>query len=534
MSTSERYNVPLTALFIGVPVLVGASCYYFYITRNTGSKKSSSKDPAENKKNSPQDQLMRLKETGNRSFSRKEYDLAIKQYTDAIELSQTLDPSIKPDDLAIFYQNRAACYEAKKDFDKVIEDCSKAIELRNTYVKAYSRRARAYEKLEDYDNAMVDAFCANLLEKFQNQSSMLLTENIVKASSSRKAKEAMKTHKPKWPSNQTIKNYFSAFTHDPVKEILKDQTIKSSDQLELLLKEAKTIENDNKPLSLLVSGSCLSLQGEIQKAQTCFDQILAFSDSECSPKIKANTLIKKSALVISDPTSFSSNMDKDLEHVFELLEKAATIDPENSDIYLHKAQALTLSEKYDEAVAALSKAIEFKEDCHPAIAQKLYIEFKIATRDDDTCTSKVKEMLDSFKKIVQENPKSQDLLSMYVQVLTESSYFKAADQALLDLIKLDPTDGSYYISRALIQFNLNGEQDQVATLLREALEKDPKVIFAYEILGSIESQLGKIDEAIKIFTSALNHAQTEAEYARCYGLLDSAKGQRKAAELLGM
>lgn len=533
MSSSERYNLSLTALFIGVPVLVGASCYYFYITRNTSSKKSSSKDSADNKKNGPLDQVMRLKQTGNQNFSRKNYDVAIEHYTQAIELSQTIEPSIKLDDLAIFYQNRAACYEAIGNVDKVLEDCSKAIELRNTYVKAYSRRARAYEKLEDFDNAMVDAFCANLLEKFQNQSSMLLTENIVKASSSRKAKEAMKTHKPKWPADQTVKNYFSAFTHDPVKELLKDEIIKSFDQLEPIFKEANKPENDNDPRSLLVRGSCLSLLGEMKKAQECFDKILAFSDNECSLRIKANSLIKKSALIISDPTTFGSNIEKELEQVFELLEQAIAIDPENSDIYLHKAQGLTLSEKYDEAVAALSKAIEFKEDCHPAIAQKLYIEFKIATRD--SCSSnKMKEMLDNFKKIVQENPESQDLLSMYAQVLTELSYFKKADQALLDLIKLDPSDASYYISRALIQFNLNGEQDRVATLLREALDKDPKVIFAYEILGSIESQLGKIDEAIKIFENALTHAQTEAEYARCYGLLDSAKGQRKAAELLGM
>lgn len=533
MSTSERYNLSLTALFIGVPVLVGASCYYFYITRNSGSKKGSPKDSADSKKNGPLDQVMRLKQTGNQNFARKNYDVAIEHYTQAIELNQKLESSIKNEDLAIFYQNRAACYEAIGQNEKVIEDCTKAIELRSTYSKAYSRRARAYEKLEDFDRAMVDAFCANLLEKFQNQSCMLLTENIVKASSSKKAKEAMKTHKPKWPANQTVKNYFSAFSHDPMKDLLKGQTIKSSDQLEPLLEEANKPENDNNPLSLLVRGSCLSLLGELKKAQTYFDQILAFSDSECSARIKANALIKKSAIVISDQSASNSSMEKDLEEVFGLLENAIKIDPENSDIYLHKAQALTLSEKFDEAVATLDTAISLKSDCHPAIAQKLYIEFKIATRD--SCSSnKLKEMLSNFQKVVQENPDSQDLLSMYTQVLTEMSYFGKADQSLLDLIKLDPLDGSYYISRALIQFNLNGDQDQVAALLREAVDKDPKIIFAYEILGSVESQQGKIHEAIKIFETALLYAQTEADYAKCYGLLDSAKSQKRAAEILGM
>lgn len=517
---SERFNLSLTGLFIAVPVLVGAGYYYLFITRKNAKNYSADKK---------KDELMRLKQTGNQNFARKIYDVAIERYTQAIELSRTLE-DVKAEDIAIFYQNRAACYEAIGDSEKVIEDCTRAIDLRTTYIKAYSRRARAYEKLEDFDKAMVDAFCANLLEKFQNQPSMILTENIVKASSSKKAKEAMKTHQPKWPSNQTIKNYFSAFTNDPMKE---DRIIISADQLEPLLQEAERPENDNNPLSLLVRGSCYSLRGELEKAQANFDQVLSFSDGECSPRIKANALIKKSALVISDPTNFGSNVEKDLEYVFELLERAMKMDPDNCDVYLHKAQALTLSEKFDEAVANLNSAINLNKHCNPAIAQKLYIEFKIATKN--SCSSnKLKEMLSNFENEVKNNPESQDLLSMYTQVLTELSYFGKADQSLLDLIKLDPQDGSYYISRALIQFNLNGDQDQVASLLRRAISIDPRVVFAYEILGSVESQQGNIGEAIRIFETALQHAQSEADYARCYGLVDSAKSQKRAAELLGM
>jgi tetratricopeptide (TPR) repeat protein len=61
-------------------------------------------------------------------------------------LSSTQTPSpnvplIKPK-LSTFYQNRAASYEMLKKYKQVIDDCNKAIELNNRYVKALVRRAK--------------------------------------------------------------------------------------------------------------------------------------------------------------------------------------------------------------------------------------------------------------------------------------------------------------------------------------------------------------------------------------------------------
>lgn len=530
--SSERSNISLTALLIGVPVLVGASyCYYYYANKQRDSEdKLKNNGKAEKKQLSPTEQVMQLKQTGNQNFSRKNYDVAIEHYTKAIQLAQDITHPIKPDDLAIFYQNRAACNEALGNHELVVEDCDQAIKLKKTYTKAYLRRAKAYEKLKDYDKALVDAFSANLLEKFQNQNSILLSENIVKTSSKVKAAEAMKTHKYDWPSNQTIKAYFSAFTQDPIKIHLNADHIKTSEQIQPLFDEAKKPENQDDPFHLLVRGSCLSLMGNMSEAIQCFDQLLSLDDEICSPKLKANALIKKSAVVISDPATAISNIDKEIDQVHKLLEKAIEIDPENADIYLHKAQAMTLSEKLDEAIQALEKAIELKPDFHSAIAQKLYIELKLATRDSSS--GKLYDYLDKFKEAVKQHPEAQDLLQMYAQVLTEVSLFEQADETLINLAKLDPTDGSVLISRALLQFHLKSDPDEVAVLLNEALKIDPKIIFAYEILGSIETQRGRAEEAIQIFETALKYAQSESEYARCFSLLDSAKCQRVATELL--
>lgn len=527
-----------TALYIGIPVLIGASCYYLYQSNKNGNpqdgtnKDKQDKTRTKTKQLAPKEQMAQLKQIGNHNFARKNYDVAIDSYTRAIELSKTLTADcIKPDEVAIFYQNRAACEEAMGDYEKVISDCDSAIELKNNYVKAYVRRAKAYERLQNYEKALVDAYSASLLDKFQNQTNMILTENIVKASSKSKAAAAMKTRVPSWPANQTIKSYFSAFTHDPIKEKLNNPVSMTIELLNPLYDDAKKPENDNDAFSLLVRGSCQSLIGELKSAHESFDKLLALDDEQCPPRFRANGLIKKAAIMISEPNSPS--IEKDLENVSNLLEQALKVDPENPDIYLHKSQALTLSEKLDEAVATLTKAIELKEDFYSAIAQKFYIEFKIATRNPTTDLSKLQAMLNQFKKAVEENPESLDLHQMYAQVLTEMNYFEQADKVLLDMAKLDPTDGNIYVSRALLQFHMKNDPDEVANLMQVALKIDPKILFAYEILGSIETQRGKIDEAIKIFQTALEYAQSEAEYTRCFGLLDSTISQKAAAELLG-
>lgn len=541
MASEQRgTNITTTALYIGVPVLLGASCYYlYYANKNRNSLTTNGASKSDNKTKSklltPKEHLAHLRQIGNQNFSKNNYDVAIDHYTKAIEFSLTLNQAddIKQDDFAVFYQNRAACNFELGDFDKVVEDCNKAIELKENYVKAYVKRAKAYEKLNKFDKAMVDAFSANLLDKFQSQSNMSLAESIVKASSEFKAAEAMKNHKPSWSSSQTIKNYFAAFVCDPIKEKLEPET-PNAENLQTLLDEANKQENDEDPYSLLVRGTCASLMGDMKTAGQAFDKLVEMEDDKVTPRLRANALIKKAALVIGESAGDSSNIEKDLDTTHEILDKAIKIDPENPDLYLHKSQAYVLSEKLDDAIANLEKAIGLKENFYSAIAQKFYIDFKIINRDPAGSKEKIKELLKKFKDAVKQYPDSIAIHEMYAQALTETMRLEEADQILQDMTKLDPQNGNVYVSRALLQFHMKNDPDEVANLLQEALRIDPKILFAYEILGSIETQRGKTDEAIKIFETALKHAQSEAEFARCYSLLDSAISQRQAAENLGM
>ena len=56
----------------------------------------------------------------------------------------------------VLFANRAACHLQEGDYEGTVEDCSNALELDGGYVKAYVRRAKAFEALEEYDQGLAD------------------------------------------------------------------------------------------------------------------------------------------------------------------------------------------------------------------------------------------------------------------------------------------------------------------------------------------------------------------------------------------
>ncbi|GBP51153.1 RNA polymerase II-associated protein 3 [Eumeta japonica] len=87
------------------------------------------------------------KEKGNNFVKQEKWDDAISCYNRAIEL-------IKDD--AIYYANRALCHLKKESLHLAEADCSQALKLDPTYVKALQRRAAAREKLGSLRGASAD------------------------------------------------------------------------------------------------------------------------------------------------------------------------------------------------------------------------------------------------------------------------------------------------------------------------------------------------------------------------------------------
>jgi len=79
--------------------------------------------------------------------SKKDYDRAIQDYTEAIRLN----PSY-----AYAFNNRGGAYGDKKEYDRAIQDYDQAIRLNPSYALAFNNRGNAYYYKKDYDRAIQD------------------------------------------------------------------------------------------------------------------------------------------------------------------------------------------------------------------------------------------------------------------------------------------------------------------------------------------------------------------------------------------
>ena len=97
-------------------------------------------------------QAVAAKERGNKRFQGRQYQLAIDEYSKAIELSP--DPTHK--DVSVFYGNRAQCWACLEKYEEAERDCVSALAIDPVYVKALCRRAMAREKIGKLPEELLD------------------------------------------------------------------------------------------------------------------------------------------------------------------------------------------------------------------------------------------------------------------------------------------------------------------------------------------------------------------------------------------
>ncbi|XP_036912682.1 tetratricopeptide repeat protein 1 isoform X2 [Sturnira hondurensis] len=93
-----------------------------------------------------------LKEEGNEQFKKGDYIEAENSYTRALQMC----PSCFQKDRSILFSNRAAARMKQDKKEMAISDCSKAIQLNPSYIRALLRRAELYENTDKLDEALED------------------------------------------------------------------------------------------------------------------------------------------------------------------------------------------------------------------------------------------------------------------------------------------------------------------------------------------------------------------------------------------
>ncbi|EOD51666.1 Tetratricopeptide TPR-1 [Neofusicoccum parvum] len=93
--------------------------------------------------------LDRMKEEGNQAFKSGKYKDAVDIYTQALEV----DPQNKGTNSKIL-QNRATANIKLKNYQQSVDDCTRALELDSSYLKARKTKAKALGELGQFDAAI--------------------------------------------------------------------------------------------------------------------------------------------------------------------------------------------------------------------------------------------------------------------------------------------------------------------------------------------------------------------------------------------
>lgn len=570
MSRGSVGSIGLTrlqlALIIGTPIVIGVG-YYLYKKNSDSSlddggnaacsKKvslknlkdqsisldgtESEKDIAKKKKAeleseklSPLKEATNYKTEGNVCFRKGKYDEAILFYDKAIDKC----PIENHNDLAIFYQNRAAAYEMLKKWSKVKEDCSNSIVHNPRYAKAYFRRAKAYEATNNLLDCLDDVTATCILEMFHNQNTIMYADKILKQTGKIDAADAVLNRVPILPSKNFIKTFFKSFVQDPcvVKEVPKSDDPKGyirakmafdsgnfDDVIPACTEEIESSESESqyKSEALLMRGTFHLLSANFSDSKTDLDAVIDNADADIN--LRANALIKRASLHIQlDDKNMGMT---DFDYSVKLL-------PNNPDVYHQRAQIYILIDQLEDALKEFEMAVSLAPKHAIAYIQKCYAEYRLSIVNQDQMRLMV--IMNEFKNAVEKFPDCVECYSLMAQVLSDQGQFEQADSFFEKAIKMAPENASFFVHRGIMLLQWKGDVEKAVAMMKKAIEIDEKCELAYETLGTIEVQRANLDRAVELFEKAVKLAKSQTEMSHLYALRNAAIAQINVTRKLGM
>lgn len=509
---------------------------------------------------------LQLKELGNAQFKLKNYDDAIKFYNYALKIK--VDP--------VFYSNISACYVSLNQFDKVIEYCNKALELKPDYSKVLLRRATAYEQQGNFQDAMFDLSVLSLNNDFNGASIEPILERNLNSQAMRRLTEMMTKDKEQdhsLPSDTSLASFFNMMTppeltfDDFDKDIEADVILQNAlqalykfthDGFEIASKDflkavvsykdlLKNVNDDNEKktqlekklaIALEYNGILSFMKNNLMTAQDNLKESL-----ELHPRVKANVFL---AMILADKWATSMirggmtqsndeqvDNEKLRQQYLAKFDDAINLDPTNSIIYYHRGQISFIAQEYSSAKSDFTKAIELNPDnCFP------YIQLAcLAYREND-----FKDCERQFKEATEKFPLSPEIPTFYAELLTDKNdlieAFKQYDIAIkLEEAMSEKENGKIHVGVAPLigkatilakQQPVSPEDFQIATdLFQTAVDKDPRNEQALVALAQLKLQQEDVDTSIELFEKAAQLCRTHEERLQAITFAEAAKIQKR-------
>jgi len=472
------------------------------------------------------DYAAKLKAAGNKAYGSKDYNRAIDLYGKAILCKQ--DP--------VFYSNRAACYNAMSEWDKVIEDTTAAINLDNEYVKALNRRANAYEQVERNSEALLDYTASCIIDGFRNESSAQSVERLLKKVADAKGKAILASKEKKLPSPTFVTNYLQSFRPKPTPEGLEDDAELDEEsgkgQLRKGLKAMATKTGDgyaeaaaafdravelgdlgeHEAFAYNMRGTFSYLKGDNEDALKDMDKSI-----ELQPTL-TQSFIKRASmhLELANPEAAEADFAAALEQ--------NSSDP---DIFYHRAQLHFIKSEFGEAAKDYQKSIDLDKDFIFSHIQLGVTQYKMGS---------IASSMATFRRCMKNFSQVPDVYNYYGELLLDQQKYQEAIEKFDTAVEMEKTSKPLgmnvlpLINKALALFQWKNDFDDAEKLCEKALIIDPECDIAVATMAQLLLQQGKVTEALKYFERAAELSRTEGEIVNALSYAEATRTQLEVQE----
>ncbi|KAF2832432.1 mitochondrial precursor protein [Ophiobolus disseminans] len=472
------------------------------------------------------DYAAKLKAAGNKAYGSKDYNRAIDLYGQAILCKQ--DP--------VFYSNRAACYNAMSDWDKVIEDTTAAINLDNEYVKALNRRANAYEQVERNSEALLDYTASCIIDGFRNESSAQSVERLLKKVAETKGKAILAGKEKKLPSPTFVTNYLQSFRpKDPPAGLEDDAELDEESGKGQLRKGIQAMAtktgdgyteaaaafdralelgdlDEHEAFAYNMRGTFSYLKGDNEDALADMDKSI-----ELQPTL-TQSFIKRASMHLELGNAEAAESD-----FAAALEQNAT-DP---DIFYHRAQLHFIKSEFGEAAKDYQKSIDLDKDFIFSHIQLGVTQYKMGS---------IASSMATFRRCMKNFSNVPDVYNYYGELLLDQQKYQEAIEKFDAAVEMEKSSKPLgmnvlpLINKALALFQWKNDFSDAEKLCEKALIIDPECDIAVATMAQLLLQQGKVTEALKYFERAAELSRTEGEIVNALSYAEATRTQLEVQE----
>ncbi|GAA6061923.1 hypothetical protein JCM10212_000548 [Sporobolomyces blumeae] len=443
-----------------------------------------------------------LKARGNKLYSSKQYDQAVQLYSKAIECEEQ----------AVFYSNRAACYTNLSQLDKVVDDCTSALRLDPSYIKALNRRATAREQLGGTDNlylSLCDFTAAAIIDNFATQATTDAVERVMKQLANEKAQEVLKKREMRLPSATFIEAYLQAFRPQR-RPTLSASSTSPGDSTFNLAYDALTSKDFTHAFTLFSESIDQGISSDEALAvaynlRATFKFIMSDAKGALEDLEHATRVDPKQAQGWVKKASVHMELGRPDEAMKDF-EKALEVDPDNADVYYHRGQVYFITGEFTRAMTEYRKS----SSIDPAFIFS-HIQLAVAQYK----AGETEKAMHQFRKLIKDHDQSPEVYNYYGELLLDQGKFMDAVNMFDKSIELaknnTPRNVLPMVNKALALFQHSQDFTSAERICREAIAIDPQCDVGVATLAQLLLQQNKVHEAVEMFEKSAEMARTEAE-----------------------